>query len=225
MPTKHQVVFDEKELLAAERSKITESHANAQTAIDFALKLFLLVVAIVTFLHSVAFERGFHPDWSISRYMGVAPWSAIVFAIVNIGIVVAVLRFAIDMKKTQKLSKIWFALILLMVASFLSLSFCPVGLFDAEWGNYGTVSMIHRYSSYVLFASMFGLVVDSLIEYKHKSTFFKIYAVLLIIYAILACIGYLLEPPFYMNYIYFYEAAYIVANLIFHIICSRQKAD
>lgn len=181
-----------------------------------ALALFVSTVVAVIILQSFVFGHGFNMHWSISRYMGTSVWSAIVFAISNLAIIIMMVNYLKRLRKKYGFSKLWFAIVVIMIASFAMLSICPVGLFDANWGDYGVVSTIHRNSSYVLFGAMFAIAIDTLIEHRKRSRLLTIYGIFLLAYAVFSFFGYIYAPHFYIDYILFYEAAYIIFNIIFY---------
>ena len=141
--------------------------------VRLATLLFVLTVVIITFIHSLT--KGFHLNWSISRYMGSEPWSAILFCLSNFVVIALVLKYLYGVKKEHHLSTIWWILVLLMVVCYVMLSIFPVGLFDKMWGRFGTVSNIHQCSAYILFLMMILITAVTMYEVK-KGTIMHVLA-------------------------------------------------
>lgn len=187
------------------------------------LIMFVATVVTIVFLQSYSMKHGYNRDWTISRYMGTSAWSAILFAVSNFVISAFMVKYFWAIKKALKLSKFWFTAIIIMVISFVMLSVCPVGLFDATWGDYGVVSHIHRGSSYVLFFTMFLTAIGSLIEIKNKNNLFTAFGSFLLAYSTFAIYGYICKPAFYMDNIIYFEFFYIVFNLFFYGLMPLKK--
>lgn len=87
-------------------------------------------------------DGGFHLEYSISRYVGREWWSAIIFALCNFAVMVLIWKYIV--REWEKYGKVWVVLMMLVTICFIGLSFCPIGLFDATYGDYGVVSILHQ---------------------------------------------------------------------------------
>ena len=183
--------------------------------ISAAITMFCGVELVAVLLHAVVFERGFNPSWSISRYMGLEYWSAILFAIANFIVIFFMLKYLLGVRREYKLSVFWLIGVIVMIVAYFGLSCCPLGLFDKAWGEYGTVSSLHHIFSHTLFVSMIVIAVDTLIE-VHKGRPFMIYGVLMLVFAAFCSWGYLSGWDFFKANTFFFETGYILANLVFY---------
>ena len=183
--------------------------------IHAAFGLFLGVEALIVSLQSFAFGQGFHSDWSISRYMGLEVWSAIVFAIVNFVIIGFVLKYMLSVRKAHHLSIFWLLGVIVMMIAYAGLSFCPIGLFDEKWGEFGIVSNFHHTFSTTLFIAMAVVALDTMIEMR-KGKAMMIYGLFLLAFAGFCTYGFTCAVPVFWQYVFFFESSYILANLMFY---------
>ena len=189
--------------------------------IHVAAGLFLGVEALIVCLHSFAFGQGFHSDWSISRYMGLTFWSAIVFAIFNFAIIAIVLKYMLKVRKMHHLSIIWLLGVLVMMTAYAGLSFCPIGLFDAKWGEFGIVSNFHHTFSTTLFIAMAVVALDTMIEIR-KGKAMHIYGLCLLAFAGFCTYGFTCAVPAFWGAVFFFESGYIFANLLFYSLIPKK---
>lgn len=92
------------------------------------------LILFVTSVLAVAINSlkyGFHIDYTISRYVGLETWSAIVFGLGNVMVAYLSFRFLMWIQVRGKVPK-WLMLILagIFVVGLLGLSACPMGYFD-----------------------------------------------------------------------------------------------
>ncbi len=188
--------------------------------------IFTGVLAVVVLLHSLVFERGFHANWSISRYMGTDFWSAILFAVSNFVVMGFVLKYLLQVRKMHHLSIFWLFGVAVMLLAYLGVSLCPIGLFDAEWGNFGVVSNLHHVFSNALFISMAVIAVDTMIEMRRGKALI-IYGIVMLAYAALCTYGYLGKgTEFYSIFgtnVFYFETGYILANLVFYGLIPKKR--
>ncbi len=186
--------------------------------VRLATLLFVLTVVIITFIHSLT--KGFHMNWSISRYMGSEPWSAILFCLSNFVVIALVLKYLYGVKKEHHLSTIWWILVLLMVVCYVMLSIFPVGLFDKMWGRFGTVSSIHQCSAYILFLMMILITAVTMYEVK-KGTIMHVFGASAIVLSLGVVAGFLFGVVFFTEHMYILESGYVLLNLVFYSLIPR----
>lgn len=190
--------------------------------IHIAAGLFLGVEALIVGLHSFVFHEGFNPDWSISRYMGLKPWSAILFALFNFVIIAIVLKYMLRVRKEYHLSLFWLIAVGVMMFAYVGLSFCPIGLFDEKWGEFGVVSNFHHTFSSTLFIAMAVVALDTMIEIR-KGKAMMIYGTLLLIFAVFCTYCFASgQVPFFWQYVFYFESGYIFANLLFYSLIPKK---
>lgn len=190
--------------------------------VHIGVALFIVVWMLIIGLHSFAFNEGFNPNWSISRYMGLKPWSAIVFALFNFAIIGFVLKYMFQVRKKHHLSIFWLLGVAVMMLAYLGVSFCPIGLFDEKWGEFGIVSNCHHVFSSTLFIAMAVVALDTMIEIR-KGKAMMIYGVFLLIFAAFSTYCFASgQVPFFWQYVLYFESGYILANLVFYELIPKE---
>ncbi|MDO4889112.1 MAG: hypothetical protein Q4A25_00230 [Candidatus Saccharibacteria bacterium] len=96
---------------------------------------------------------------TVSRYVGLELWTSILFAAFNIAIIVIMFRYYLYLKKSR--STLWFIFGCLQVLGFLFLSIFPHNVFT-EGQTKEIFVNIHEYSARLMFASMFGMALETL---------------------------------------------------------------
>lgn len=190
--------------------------------IHAAFGLFLGVEALIVCLHSFAFGQNFNPNWSISRYMGLKPWSAIVFALVNFVVIALVLKYMLKVRKVHHLSIFWLLGVFVMMIAYAGLSFCPIGLFDEKWGEFGIVSNFHHIFSTTLFIAMAVVTLDTIIEIRRGKAMI-IYGLCLLAFCGFCTYGFTCAVPVFWDYVFFFESGYILGNLVFYELIPRKR--
>lgn len=189
--------------------------------IHIATGVFTVTGVLVVLLYLVL-GRGFHLNWTISRYMGTDVWSAILFGITNLIVIFCVLKYLLRVRKLYKLSSFWMTLVFGMIAMYVGLTCCPVGLFDAKWGEFGIVSTIHQICAYSMFVTMAVIVLDTLIEVR-RGKGFVIFGISLILYMIGVIYCYKQGTNLFLNNVLIFESGYILANLIFYSLIPKKS--
>ena len=187
-----------------------------------AIFIFVAVVAIITIMHSFILGRGFHVSWSISRYMGTDFWSAVIFCLANFVVAVMTLKYLFSVKKEHGLSPIFLILVIVMTVLFALLSIFPVGLFDDVWGQFGTVSHIHRGSSYALFLFMIFIALDLMIEIR-KGKAMHLFGTVAVLGSLFCVISFLAGWDFFSSYMYIFESGYVLLNLVLYSLIPRNN--
>ena len=189
--------------------------------IRMAIFIFVAVVAIITIMHSFILGRGFHVNWSISRYIGTDFWSAIIFCFANFVVAVITLKYLFTVKREYGLSPIFVILAVIMTILFVSLSVFPVGLFDEVWGDFGMVSHLHRGSSYTLFAFLILLTLDLMIEVR-KGVAMHLFGAAAVTLSLFCVVSFFAGWDFFNNYMYIFESGYVLMNLVFYSLIPRK---
>lgn len=190
--------------------------------IHIATGVFLATEVLVVLLYAFVFGRGFHLNWSISRYMGTDYWSAILFALTNFIVVYLVLRYLLQVRRVHGLSAFWLVLVIAMVVAYIGLSICPIGLFDPYWGHFGIVSTLHHTFSQTLFAIMAMVALGTMLVIK-KGKLFIAFGVALIVYMIGSIYCYKASVGFFVDNVLLFESGYILANLIFYSLIPKKS--
>ena len=138
---------------------------------------------------------------TISRYVGLNPWSCAVFLVCNLAISILVVYHLIT--TCAKRGFIWRFLMYIFAMAFLALSVSP------HLPDEGMSSTIHRFFAGVMFVDMalVGVVTMSRAERK----FMMLYSMLFVIYAIFFCVCDVMRMQWFLDGIFWYESAYIFA--------------
>ena len=179
-----------------------------QTKIKTLMILYCVVISVIVLSHSFLEGYGFHLDYTISRYLGMTFWSAILFLATSIISSVAILKFILKFKKEHEMNSLWFVFAILMLAGLLGLSFCPIGLFDEVYGEFGIVSLCHRFFSITMFSSSIAFAGLSFLRLKEKST--RINLATFAVYGTIVAVSYVMNIPFLMNYIFIFEGLFLI---------------
>lgn len=179
-----------------------------QTKIKTIAIFYCVVISIIVLSHSFLEGYGFHLDYTISRYLGMTYWSAILFLITSIISSIALFKFVLKFKKEHEMNVLWLAFAILMLVGLLGLSFCPIGLFDRVYGEFGIVSRCHRFFSITMFSSSIAFAGLSFLKFKEKFT--RINLAIFAVYGTIVAISYAINNPFLMNYIFIFEGLFLI---------------
>lgn len=132
--------------------------------------IIIVSVSILSIFLIQSFLCGFgvHMNYSISRYVGLSPWSAILFLLCNIANFVLIFKALRLLDEKYNFGLLWRIISFIMILALLVLSAFPVGLHDEIWGNFGPVSIVHRTSAGVMFVSAILVMLLSLPKLKQK---------------------------------------------------------
>lgn len=187
---------------------------DTKSGVRIAFLVFMIVTFVIVFSHSFLEGFGLHFEYTISRYVGLTYWSAILFLICNLNLGGLIFRFLREIMAKWKMSKVWWICAVFMILMLILLSCCPVGLFDENWGDFGVVSLIHRFSSKAMFVAALFTAFETIVKFR-KSRTVKIAGILFIFYG-LFCVGSVLSDFSVFNqYILFFEWGFLVFYLVF----------
>ena len=178
------------------------------------IKIFVLSVLVIVWVHSAFEGHGFHMEYSISRYVGLDYWSWIAFATCNVVTCELVFRYLAGIKNEWGMSLGWWISSLWMLMMLLGLSFFPIGLFDETWGDYGTVSQIHRVTAWTMFALAVITTAITMTKFKQEKALCR-FGVFIVIYGIISGMSLIFELPFAESIYLLVEWGFIVMYLVF----------
>ena len=138
---------------------------------------------------------------TISRYVGLNPWSCAVFLVCNLAISILVVYHLIT--ACAKRGVIWRFLMYVFAMAFLALSVSP------HLPDEGMSSTIHRCFAGVMFVDMALVGVVTMARAERK--FMMLYSMLFVIYAIFFCVCDVMRMQWFLDGIFWYESAYIFA--------------
>lgn len=180
----------------------------------FALTIFLVTSGLAVVINSLV-GAGLHFNYTISRYVGLETWSAVVFALGNFIVAGLMLKHLYGMAEGWKMSRWVYWLIVVMLVSLIGLSVCPIGYFDPEWAKYGTSapSLIHGICSRVMFASMLVVMVMVMLC-ALASKWTRIFAIFFVIYGVFCLYGYFSRVAWFEDVVLVFESLYLFGFMI-----------
>lgn len=190
-----------------------------------AIGIFLFTALMGIILNSTVMGYGFHAEYSISRYVGLETWSAILFGLGNVVTMVLLLYYLYEMGENLKMPRIYFWLVVLMAAGLIGLLSCPVGYFDLPGAPYASSapSKVHEIGSRLMFLAM--LVSEMIVLSSgliDKRT--RIFSVVFVIYGLICVFGYLTKATWFLNALVFFEMMYLLSFMVICLV-SRRKVQ
>lgn len=186
-----------------------------------ALAIFVVTSGIAVTINSLL-GAGLRFDYTISRYVGLETWSAVVFALGNFVVAGMMLKYLYGMAEIWKMPRWVYWLIVVMLVSLIGLSVCPIGYFDPEWAKYGTSapSLIHGLCSRVMFASML-VVVTMVVLCTLASKWTRIFAIVFVVYGAFCLYGYFSKVAWFEHTVLVFESLYLFG---FMVMCLMLKS-
>lgn len=138
---------------------------------------------------------------TISRYVGLSPWTCAIFCVCNLAITVLVVCHLIF--ACSKRGFIWRFLMYVFAMAFLALSVSP------HLPDEGMSSTIHRFFAGVMFVDMALVELYTLFATQRKGLL--VYAMLFLVYSVFFIICDAARVDWFMQGIFWYESAYIFA--------------
>lgn len=179
-----------------------------------ALGIFLVTSSLAVVINSLM-GAGLHFNYTISRYVGLRTWSAIVFAVGNLIVAGLMLKYLYGIADKWKMPRWVYWLIVVMLVALIELSAYPIGYFDPVGARYGTSapSLIHGIFSRVMFASMLVLIgMVILCALASRQT--KIAAVIFMIYGLFCLCGYFSRVDWFENAVLVFESTYLLGFMV-----------
>lgn len=172
-------------------------------------------------VNSVIFRHGFYTEWSISHYVGLEIWSAILFTLGNIFVTIFMGRYLWQLGEAWKMPRVFYWLIVVLVVTLLGLSFCPSGMFD-EGDSTSIITWIHILTSRGMFIAMM-LVAAMIVISRHANALAHLVNVLYLIYAVVCIVGFMTEAEWFMSNVMVFETLYIMAFMTALAFCDDRR--
>lgn len=173
--------------------------------------VFALVTALIVAVNSMI--SGWHLEYSISRYVGLQTWSAILFALSNFVVIGLVGKYLYAVGEHWRLKRWFYYVIVLMMVAFVGVSMCPLGYFDRFVAGKSVVSVIHELCSRGLFVCMavlaLGLFLCRQIDQKTR-----ILCAVFVLYGIVCAIAYFRRSGWLTQAMLVFESCYIVGFMM-----------
>jgi len=158
-----------------------------------------------------SFGYGFHLDYTISRYVGLETWSALLFGLGNVVVAWFSWKFLLWIQAECEIPK-WLMVILagIFIVGLLGVSVCPMGYFDEPGTTYGSSvpSFIHNRCSRVMFFSMLMLIVVVATKLKMEG-WLKVATAVYVVYGLICVVMFLAKMSWFNGLILIFESSYI----------------
>lgn len=183
------------------------------------LILLALVIFVVTAGMAVAVNSllgtGLRFDYTISRYVGLEVWSAVVFAFGNFVVAGMILYYLYEAIQVWKMPRLAYWCVVIMLIGLIGLSVCPIGYFDPVGAKYGTsvISLIHGLCSRTMFVTMMVMMaVVALNTMASKTT--RILGVVFIVYGLMCLCGHLSQAEWFTSTVLVTESLYLISFMV-----------
>ncbi len=210
----------------AKMAKVVDSESSKvkkKWLMGLALGVFL-TTSLAAIIGNTLLGKGFHLEYSISRYVGSATWSAVLFALGNVVVAISMLYFFYQLAETWKLPRVFNWLVVIMAIALLGLSVCPVGYFDLPGTAYAssTISQIHEVCSRTMFVMML-LATLLMVVARTASRATKVEGVLYIIYGAICVWAYFAKLRWFFAGLLIFESLYLVMFMVFCLACRSRR--
>lgn len=200
-----------------------------KTRVKIALSTYLLITFIIVLGHTFFDGFGFHFNYTISRYIGLSFWSAILFLLTSIFIFWQIIKYIKTVKDEKRMGKLWWIVSIVTVSALIGVGLCPLELFDSVYGEFGLVSILHRAFSGTMFCLSIIMVLLTALKFL-KSKSFLVPSLIYIIYGLFFVVCYSLNLKFFFDFILIFEAIfltnfYIIMLLIPNMSENKNKTE
>lgn len=176
-----------------------------------AIGMFCLGAVLAILGNGWILHYGWHVDYSISRYVGLEAWSAIVFMLTNMVVMLAMRRELFAMGAKMSARKWYYWLVVAMLIALIGLSAFPVGYFDPMGAMYAssTLSKVHEICARGMFIAM--LIVTAVVVLNNKMPrMTRRIAGGFLVYGMFCLLGYLAKFRWFAQWVLVFEGLYIL---------------
>lgn len=177
---------------------------------------------IIVLGNSFLYDFGFHTNYTISRYIGLSTWSALLFLFASLGIFYNVLKYVLAIRREHKMNLLWTIVSITTVTMLIFVGLFPVGYFDKTFGDFGIVSTLHRSFACAMFCLSIPMVFLTALHFRHEKQFLTP-SIIFVIYGLFFVFCYHLQLQFFMNSILFFESAFLAYFLSILLIIPTRK--
>lgn len=188
----------------------------------YAMMIFLTTGTLAVAVNSLL-GYGFHTEYSISRYVGLEAWSAVMFALGNLVVAGLMVRYLYSLGETWKLPRWFFWVVVIMAGALICLSAWPVGYFDVPGMGKSVPTRVHETSSKLMFAMML-VVAIVIMTTKQAQKWCRLAGLVFLIYGVICVVGYLTHASWFMNVMLFFEAAYLLSFMVLCLGLGEKKS-
>lgn len=182
-----------------------------------AIGIFLTTSLLVIIVNSL--RQGWHIEYSISRYVGLETWSAVVFALGNIAVAGLFGKYLYAVGEAWQMPKWFYVLVVITAAALLGLSACPIGYFDPAGVAFGTSapSLVHKICSRLMFACM--LLMAFVWQWQNEiQNKIRLWCAIFVVYGLVCVTAYYVRWNWFFDTMLVFESVYILG---FMVLCWR----
>ncbi len=176
-----------------------------------ALGVFLGVSAVIVIVNSLL--RGFMSRYTISRYVGLETWSAVVFLVANFIVMGLMAEYLYMMGRRWGMKKMYFWMVVVMGMMLIVLSAFPVGYFDVG-GVKSVPSRVHETAARLMFAIMMVIAVMLAVS-KQATRRTRVLAGVFVIYGLVCAVANFGEWVWFMQGLLIFESIYLLGFMGF----------
>lgn len=197
---------------------------TGQTEMWCALAIFAVCPTLAVVVNSLM-GYGSHPNYSISRYVGLETWSALMFALGNLVVAILMIYYLYRLGEKWRMARGYYWLVVVLVIALLGLSACPIGYFDLPGEAYASssLSIIHEVFSRMMFSVMLILVAIFVLQ-NQASPRIRSLGVAFLVYGAICVTGYLLHAQWFEGALLFFEATYLLGFMLICLGCGWRSA-
>ncbi len=174
-------------------------------------------------VNSDMYGHGFDISSSISHYVGLEIWSAIFFTLANVFVAILLGNYLWRMGEAWRMPKVFYWMIVILVASLIGLSVCPSGMFDTGESP-SIITWVHILTSRTMFFVMM-LLSAMVIFCRRANTVAHAVNILFMMYAILCLVGFLTEDAWFMDAVMVYETMYLFGFMMAMALCDAREEN
>lgn len=170
--------------------------------------LLVLLTEVLAVVIGNSLGHGLHLEWTISRYVGLETWSAVVFALGNLVVMLLMLYYLYGMGESWQMGRGFYVLVVAVVVALIGLSACPLGYFDTATGV-SSVSYLHQICSRTMFAAMLFLTLVTLASGRTARKT-RVVAGMFAIYGVICAGAFLIEMGWFVRSGLVFETLYLL---------------
>lgn len=190
-----------------------------------AMAVFVLTATLAVAVNSLT-GYGLHLDYSISRYVGLETWSALMFALGNFVVAVAMLYYMYEVGQAWRMPRVFYWCVIIMAMALIGLSVCPIGYFDPAGAVYGTSapSLIHHTCSRIMFVMMLVVVMMVVLSTRaHRET--KYWGIMYLVYGIVCVLGYFTKADWFQGAMLIFESLYLLGFMVLGLKFKKREVE
>lgn len=175
-----------------------------------AFVIFMVTSGLAVLVNSLL-GAGLRFDYTISRYVGLETWSAVIFALGNFVVAGAILYYLYGVLQDWGMPRLAYWCVVVMLVGLIGLSVCPIGYFDPVGARYGTsvISLIHGLCSRIMFMTMMVMMsIVALCAMASRKT--RALGVMFVIYGLACLCGYMTRAGWFIDTVLISESLYLI---------------